>query len=126
LKTRLQQETGFYPPEKEIYSWTRFCPFNEVKVVILGQDPYHNTGQAHGLAFSVKKGVATPASLGNMYKELLSDIPGFQRPSHGHLEGWSKQGVLLLNATLTVKAHTRNHPLSPPPPNCCCCLLLRY
>ncbi len=77
---------------------------NNVNVVILGQDPYHGPGQAHGLAFSVRPGVAVPPSLVNMYKELEHNIPGFQRPEHGFLESWSAQGVLLLNTVLTVEA----------------------
>ncbi len=74
-----------------------------LRVVILGQDPYHGPGQAHGLCFSVAKGVKSPPSLVNMFKELEEDIPGFQKPEHGDLTGWAKQGVLLLNACLTVR-----------------------
>ena len=77
--------------------------FDEVKVVILGQDPYHGPNQAHGLAFSVKPEVAIPPSLLNMYKELANDIPGFQMPNHGYLVKWAEQGVLLLNTVLTVE-----------------------
>ncbi len=73
-------------------------------MVILGQDPYHGPGQAHGLAFSVRPGIATPPSLLNMYKELENTIPGFTRPNHGYLESWARQGVLLLNTVLTVRA----------------------
>ncbi|VEB55667.1 uracil-DNA glycosylase [Salmonella enterica subsp. enterica] len=76
----------------------------DVKVVILGQDPYHGPGQAHGLAFSVRPGIAPPPSLVNMYKELEASIPGFVRPAHGYLESWARQGVLLLNTVLTVRA----------------------
>lgn len=97
-----------FPPRDEIYTWTRTCNIRDVKVVILGQDPYHNDGQAHGLCFSVPKGVQIPPSLINIYKELSSDIPGFKAPSHGYLTGWAKQGVLLLNAVLTVQAHRAN------------------
>ncbi|KAL3187610.1 hypothetical protein MRX96_025100 [Rhipicephalus microplus] len=97
-----------YPPHEDVFSWTKSCEVNKVKVVILGQDPYHNPGQAHGLAFSVPKGVAIPMSLQNMYKELANDIPGFQQPSHGNLTGWAQQGVLLLNACLTVRMNTPN------------------
>ncbi|KPP60507.1 uracil-DNA glycosylase-like [Scleropages formosus] len=82
--------------------------FSKVKVVILGQDPYHNPSQAHGLCFSVQKPVSPPPSLENMYKELSVDIEGFQHPGHGDLTGWAKQGVLLLNAVLTVRAHQAN------------------
>jgi len=97
-----------FPPRDLIYSWTRQCNIRDVKVVILGQDPYHNDGQAHGLCFSVPKGVQVPPSLLNIYNELSSDIPGFRAPSHGNLTGWAKQGVLLLNAVLTVQAHRAN------------------
>lgn len=97
-----------YPPTDEVYSWTTFCDIKDVKVVILGQDPYHGPNQAHGLCFSVKKGVATPPSLMNMYKELQSDIKNFKPPFHGNLIGWAKQGVLLLNACLTVRASNAN------------------
>jgi uracil-DNA glycosylase len=76
-----------------------------LKVVILGQDPYHGEGQAHGLSFSVKKGITPPPSLKNIYKELETDIEGFNTPSHGELTQWADSGVLLLNATLTVRAH---------------------
>ena len=76
----------------------------QVKVVILGQDPYHGPKQAHGMCFSVQIGVSTPPSLLNIYKELANDIDDFQRPSHGYLMGWARQGVLLLNACLTVRA----------------------
>ncbi|GCC26122.1 hypothetical protein chiPu_0004536 [Chiloscyllium punctatum] len=82
--------------------------FIKVKVVILGQDPYHGPNQAHGLCFSVKRPVPPPPSLENMYKELQSDIEGFEPPGHGDLTGWAKQGVLLLNAVLTVRAHNAN------------------
>jgi len=99
-----------FPPASDVFSWTRMCPIERVKVVILGQDPYHGPGQAHGLCFSVQKGVPPPPSLINMYKELEMDIPGFQRPSHGYLGGWAEQGVLLLNACLTVrKAEANSH-----------------
>src|SRR5690606_31143575 len=79
----------------------KLTPFDDVKVVILGQDPYHNDGQAHGLSFSVPAGMPLPPSLRNIYKELETDIPGFQYPVSGDLTKWAKQGVLLLNATLT-------------------------
>ncbi|KAI9144391.1 uracil-DNA glycosylase-like protein [Paraphysoderma sedebokerense] len=97
-----------YPPANDIYTFTRSCLLKDVKVVILGQDPYHGPGQAHGLCFSVKKGVAPPPSLVNIYKELKNDFPDFNIPSHGCLEGWAKQGVLLLNASLTVRARNAN------------------
>ena len=93
-----------YPPQKDVFNAFRLTELGDIKVVILGQDPYHGPNQAHGLAFSVLPGVAIPPSLLNMYKELEQDIPGFQRPQHGFLESWAKQGVLLLNTVLTVEA----------------------
>ncbi len=98
-----------YPPEKDVFSAFRYTPFDQVKVVILGQDPYHGPNQAHGLCFSVQPGIATPPSLLNMYKELKTDIPGFEIPNHGCLSSWTTQGILLLNTVLTVersKAHS--------------------
>ncbi|ELV7527887.1 uracil-DNA glycosylase [Edwardsiella ictaluri] len=92
-----------YPPQQDLFNAFRFTEFNDVKVVILGQDPYHGPNQAHGLSFSVLPGVPTPPSLQNMYKELKSDIPGFEIPSHGYLKSWADQGVLLLNTVLTVE-----------------------
>ncbi|XP_041854546.1 uracil DNA glycosylase a isoform X2 [Melanotaenia boesemani] len=97
-----------YPPTEQVFTWTQTCGIRDVKVVILGQDPYHGPGQAHGLCFSVKRPVPPPPSLENMYKELASDIEGFLHPGHGDLTGWAKQGVLLLNAVLTVRAHQPN------------------
>ena len=93
-----------YPPKEDVFNAFRLTELSDVKVVILGQDPYHGPNQAHGLAFSVRPGVAVPPSLLNMYKELEQDIPGFTRPQHGFLESWAKQGVLLLNTVLTVEA----------------------
>lgn len=93
-----------YPPAKLIFNAFDCCPFNEVKVVIVGQDPYHQPGQAHGLCFSVNDGVPLPPSLVNIYKEIETDL-GTPSPSSGNLERWAKQGVLLLNATLTVQAN---------------------
>ncbi|WP_257670169.1 uracil-DNA glycosylase [Parapedobacter tibetensis] len=95
-----------YPPSNLIFNAFNHTPFDQVKVVILGQDPYHNVDQAHGLSFSVPQGVGIPPSLRNMYLELRADIPGLQIPNHGDLTSWADQGVLLLNATLTVRAHT--------------------
>ena len=92
-----------YPLGSQIFNAFEFTPCNEVKVVILGQDPYHGAGQAHGLCFSVNKNVAVPPSLKNIYKELQTDIEGYTAPNHGDLSHWAKQGVLLLNATLTVE-----------------------
>lgn len=97
-----------YPPTDEVFSWTRMCTLNEVKVVIIGQDPYHGPNQAHGLCFSVKPGVQRPPSLANMYQELSKDISEFKSPDHGCLTGWASQGVLLLNACLTVRASQAN------------------
>jgi uracil-DNA glycosylase len=93
-----------FPKGKEIFKAFEFCTFEQVKVVILGQDPYHGDGQAHGLCFSVPHGMNPPPSLQNIYKELNTDI-GKTIPNTGNLEHWAKQGVLLLNATLTVRAH---------------------
>jgi uracil-DNA glycosylase len=98
-----KQGKSVYPKPSGVFNAFNLTPFNEVKVVILGQDPYHGAKQAHGLSFSVQKGVAVPPSLRNIYKELQTDIPGFNMPSHGNLSSWAKQGVLLLNATLTVR-----------------------
>ncbi|KAJ6656660.1 hypothetical protein lerEdw1_003547 [Lerista edwardsae] len=94
-----------FPPPHQVFTWTQMCDIRDVKVVILGQDPYHGPGQAHGLCFSVQKPVPPPPSLENIYKELATDIEGFSPPGHGDLTGWAKQGVLLLNAVLTVRAH---------------------
>ena len=96
-----------FPPADDIFNAFHFTPLNEVKVVILGQDPYHNDGQAHGLCFSVKRGVETPPSLVNIYQELHDDC-GCYIPNNGYLEKWAKQGVLLLNTVLTVRAHQAN------------------
>jgi uracil-DNA glycosylase len=93
-----------FPPGPQIFSAFNQTPFEKVKVVLLGQDPYHGPGQAHGLCFSVGRGMAKPPSLLNIFKELQSDL-GVSIPAHGNLEQWAEQGVLLLNATLTVRAH---------------------
>lgn len=92
-----------YPVKDDIFNAFNITPLSKVKVVILGQDPYYKEGQAHGLAFSVKKGVKIPPSLRNMYKELESDIENFKSPEHGDLTSWSEQGVFLLNNVLTVR-----------------------
>lgn len=94
-----------FPPKNLVLNAFKLTDFDALKVVILGQDPYHNDGQAHGLAFSVPDGIAPPPSLKNIFKELESDIPGFKMPKSGDLSHWAEQGVLLLNATLTVNAH---------------------
>ena len=93
-----------YPPAEDVFNAFKATEFGNVKVVILGQDPYHGAGQAHGLAFSVREGVAVPPSLANIYKELADDIEGFRIPQHGYLQYWAEQGVLLLNTVLTVRA----------------------
>lgn len=93
-----------YPPSPLIFNAFNLTPFDDVKVVILGQDPYHNIGQAHGLAFSVPDGIQKPPSLQNIFKELNQDL-GMQIPATGNLEKWAKEGVLLLNASLTVRAN---------------------
>ena len=101
-----EKESGqiIYPKNADIFNAFAKTPLDTLKVVILGQDPYHGTKQAHGLSFSVQKGIAIPPSLKNIYKELATDIPGFSKPNHGNLTEWAEQGVLLLNATLTVQA----------------------
>lgn len=93
-----------YPPQEDVFNAFRSTEFSQVKVVILGQDPYHGPNQAHGLSFSVRPGIPAPPSLVNIYKELATDIPGFVRPNHGYLQSWADQGVLLLNTVLTVEA----------------------
>jgi len=93
-----------YPPGKLIFNAFNSCPFNKVKVVIIGQDPYHEPGQAHGLCFSVNDGVPFPPSLQNIFKEIQGDL-GTPAPTSGNLTRWTEQGVLLMNATLTVRAH---------------------
>ncbi len=102
VKYEYQQNT-VYPKGNEIFNAFSHCPFDQAKIVILGQDPYHGFGQAHGLAFSVRKGVPVPPSLINIFKELHRDL-GISAPKNGSLESWADQGVLLLNATLTVRA----------------------
>lgn len=104
VEQRRAQGITVYPPKDDVFSAFKVTPFDEVKVVILGQDPYHGPDQAHGLSFSVKPGVKTPPSLANMYKELAQDIDGFTIPDHGYLLPWAQQGVLLLNTVLTVEA----------------------
>lgn len=91
-----------YPPNSEIFAAFDMTPFAKVKVIILGQDPYHGPGQAHGLSFSVRPDITPPPSLANIYREMASDL-GLARPTHGNLEAWARQGVLLLNSSLTVE-----------------------
>ncbi|MDO5441146.1 MAG: uracil-DNA glycosylase [Bacillota bacterium] len=97
-----------YPDMHDIFNALKAASYEDIKVVIIGQDPYHEPNQAHGMAFSVKPGVEAPPSLKNIYKELSSDIPGFVVPQDGYLQKWATQGVLLLNAVLTVRAHQAN------------------
>lgn len=107
LKAFLVEEKKHYqvfPPGPKIFNAFNSTPFDQVKVVIIGQDPYHGEGQAHGLCFSVQDGVPIPKSLQNIFKELSADV-GFRIPVSGNLQSWAGQGVLLLNATLTVRAH---------------------
>ncbi|CAN8101480.1 unnamed protein product [Discula destructiva] len=114
LKRFLDREAGagkkIFPPREDIYSWSRHTPFHQVKVVVVGQDPYHNDGQAHGLAFSVRPPTVAPPSLKNMYKALAIDYPSFVPPPNrgGLLTPWADRGVLLLNTCLTVRAHEAN------------------
>lgn len=96
-----------YPPRADIYNALRFTPYKDVKVVLLGQDPYHGPGQAHGMCFSVRPGVAVPPSLQNMFKELQTDT-GMRPPKCGTLTSWARQGVLLMNTVLTVREHQAN------------------
>lgn len=96
--------TTVYPPGRLIFNAFNLCPFDRVKVIIIGQDPYHGPGQAHGLCFSVNDGIAFPPSLQNIFKEIQADL-GKPIPTSGNLTRWAEQGVLMLNATLTVRAH---------------------
>ena len=112
IKQEREQGITIYPPQEQVFSAFETTPFDQVKVVIIGQDPYHGPNQAHGLCFSVQPGVKTPPSLVNIYKELAQDIPGFTIPNHGYLQSWAEQGVLLLNTVLTVQAgnaHSHKH-----------------
>lgn len=103
LKQEKAAGKTIFPPGPQIFAAFDYTAFNDVRVVIIGQDPYHGQGQAHGLCFSVNKGIAVPPSLQNIYKEIKTDIEGFETPNHGDLSHWAKQGVLMLNATLTVE-----------------------
>ncbi|WP_438864560.1 uracil-DNA glycosylase [Neptunicella sp.] len=103
VQQRRAEGVEVYPPAADVFNAFKLTPLDKVKVVILGQDPYHGPGQAHGLCFSVKPDIPAPPSLQNMYKELATDIEGFQIPSHGYLQSWAEQGVLLLNTVLTVE-----------------------
>ena len=103
LLTRKRHQAVIYPPGQLIFNALNSTPFEQVRVVILGQDPYHGPGQAHGLCFSVLPGVRTPPSLANIYREIQSDL-GIAKATHGNLQSWADQGVLLLNAVLTVES----------------------
>lgn len=92
-----------YPPKEAVFNAFNTTPLEQVRVVLIGQDPYHGPSQAHGLCFSVKRGIKPPPSLANMYKELVNDIPSFHIPNHGDLTQWAKQGMLMLNTVLTVE-----------------------
>jgi len=98
-----RQRATVYPPHADVFAALHLTPYADTRALILGQDPYHGAGQAHGLCFSVRDGVAVPPSLQNIHKELEADL-GIARPGHGNLEAWARHGVLLLNATLTVRA----------------------
>lgn len=102
-----RQTFAIYPPEKDVFSALQLTPYQNVNVFLLGQDPYPGAGQAHGLSFSVRPGIKPPASLRNIYKELATDV-GFRLPNNGYLAPWAKQGMLLLNAVLTVRAGEPN------------------
>lgn len=106
LEEEYERET-IYPPREDVFNALKYSSFKNTKVVILGQDPYHEPGQAHGLCFSVNKGVKIPPSLVNIYKELEADL-GIKAPDHGYLKDWAEQGVLLLNAGLTVRQGQAN------------------
>jgi uracil-DNA glycosylase len=113
VKQEIEEGKSVFPSPQNIFSAYNLCPFESTKVIILGQDPYHsvstvdgkNVPTAHGLCFSVVKGAKQPPSLQNIFKELTAEYPDFKIPNHGNLEHWARQGVLLLNATLTVRAH---------------------
>jgi uracil-DNA glycosylase len=105
--TEARRNQTIFPAELDLFAAFELTPYENVNVLLLGQDPYHNDHQAHGLCFSVKPGIKIPPSLANIYKELHSDV-GFTIPNHGYLDTWAKQGILMLNAVLTVQAHTPN------------------
>lgn len=110
MMEKIKKERMFndiFPEEEDVFNALKHTPLNKVKVVIIGQDPYHDIGQAHGLCFSVKKGVKIPPSLKNIYKELENDL-GIISPDNGYLINWAEQGVLMLNNVLTVRAHEAN------------------
>ena len=102
-----REEHEVFPPEEDVFNALAYTPYADVKVLLLGQDPYHDNDQAHGLCFSVRPGIKVPPSLRNVYKELQADL-GCTVPDHGTLEHWARQGILMLNAVLTVRAHQAN------------------
>lgn len=106
LVNNAYKTTRVFPPAQLVFNALKLCAFHDIKVVIIGQDPYHGAGQAHGLCFSVNDGIRQPPSLQNIFKELQTDIPGFVPPVSGNLEAWARQGVLMLNAVLTVQEGT--------------------
>lgn len=108
LANEISRGKILFPAKEDIFNAFKYTELDNLKVVILGQDPYHNYNQAHGLAFSVQKGVDIPPSLKNIYKELATSVEGFEMPDHGYLVDWARQGVFLLNTTLTVEAHKAN------------------
>lgn len=103
-----RQTQTVFPPEDAVFNALKITPYEKVSVFLLGQDPYHDDNQAHGLCFSVLPGIKPPPSLVNIYKELKTDIPGFTIPNNGYLVSWAEQGMLMLNAVLTVRAHQPN------------------
>jgi uracil-DNA glycosylase len=105
--TEERKQHTVYPPEDDVFNALKATPYDDVKVLLLGQDPYHDEGQAHGMCFSVRPGIKPPPSLVNMFKELHNDV-GCKIPNNGYLVPWAEQGVLLLNAVLTVRAHEPN------------------
>ncbi len=107
IESQISKGAEVYPPVEDVFSALNLCPLDDVRVVIVGQDPYHQPGQGHGLAFSVKKGVKPPPSLRNIFKEAMDDV-GIEPPTHGNLEGWARQGVLMLNTVLTVRRGEAN------------------
>ncbi|HEX4204588.1 MAG TPA: uracil-DNA glycosylase [Ktedonobacteraceae bacterium] len=102
-----RQQYTVFPPESDVFNSMRYAPYEKVNVLLLGQDPYHDNNQAHGLCFSVRPGIKPPPSLMNMFRELHDDV-GFRIPNNGYLVPWAEQGILMLNAVLTVRAHAAN------------------
>ncbi|MCE9788736.1 uracil-DNA glycosylase [Shewanella chilikensis] len=112
INAERERGKAIYPPKNNTFNALRYTPLSAIKVLLLGQDPYRDPNQAHGLCFSVPKGVMPPPSLQNMFKELANTVPGFRYPSHGNLCSWASQGALLLNTVLSVEryqAHSHAH-----------------